>query len=132
MWGTIGIIFTFTATLFLFITFKEQREQLRVTKEQNDKTRFETTYFNILGMLKQVQDTVNANINSNYNHTTARNLIEYYNHFRESYRSHLISDRNLAEFTSSFVPINANTASVEQLQGLLAAEYENYLNSATL
>lgn len=50
LWGTIGIIFTFTATLFLFITFREQREQLRVTKEQSDKARFETTYFNILGM----------------------------------------------------------------------------------
>ena len=129
LWGTIGIIFTFTATLFLFITFREQREQLRVTKEQSDKARFETTYFNILGMLKQVQDTVNANISSNYNHTTARNLIEYYNHFRESYRNHLVSDSNLAEFTSSFVPVSANIASIEQLQGLLAAEYESYIES---
>ena len=39
LWGTIGIIFTFTATLFLFITFREQREQLRVTKEINKKYR---------------------------------------------------------------------------------------------
>lgn len=129
MWGTLGIAFTFTATLFLFITFREQREQLRVTKEQSDKARFETTYFNILGMLKQVQDTVNANIGSNYNHTNARNLIEYYNNFRDSYRNHLNSDNNLAAFTSSFVPVSANIASIEQLQGLLAVEYESYIES---
>ncbi len=29
LWGTIGIIFTFTATLFLFITFREQRTTSR-------------------------------------------------------------------------------------------------------
>jgi hypothetical protein len=129
LWGTIGIIFTFTTTLFLFITFKEQREQLHVTKEQSDKVRFETTYFNILGMLKQVQDTVNTNISSNYDHTSARNIIEYYNNFRDLYTANLKSNKNLADFTSSFNPIEANNASIEQLQGLLATEYENYVKS---
>lgn len=52
--GTLGVLFTFTATLFLFITLREQREQLRQAKEESDLVRFETTYFNILSMLGHV------------------------------------------------------------------------------
>lgn len=129
IWGTIGITFTFTATIFLFITFHEQREQLKVTKEQSDKARFETTYFNILGMLKQVQDTVNTNIASRHIDGNVSNLIEYYTCFRNTYRDHLVTDTNLADFESSFFPLDANQATIEQLQGLLAAEYENYITS---
>lgn len=129
LWGTIGIIFTSITTLFLFITFKEQREQLRITKEQSDKARFETTYFNILGMLKQVQDTVNANISFNYVSTNAKNLVEYYNNFRVAYKKHLDADADLAEFMSSFNTICANQVVVEQMQGILANEYENYVAS---
>lgn len=129
LWGTIGIVFTFTATIFLFITFNEQREQLKITKEQSDKARFETTYFNILGMLKQVQDTVNANIASKHSGNTASNLIEYYNEFRKRYISDMTFDSNLSEFHSSFNPLAANQACIEQLQGLLAKEYEDFISS---
>lgn len=82
--GTIGVIFTLTATLFLFITFKEQRLQFEITQKTEFCSRFETTYFNILSMLKQVQETVNKNIissNSEYNSIT-----DYYNSFKKKYK----------------------------------------------
>ena len=38
LWGTIGILLTFTATVFLFITFKEQRNQLKETKAESERS----------------------------------------------------------------------------------------------
>lgn len=57
--GTIGILFTITATIFLFITFREQRKQFELSKQSQEQSRFETTYFNLLLMLDDVRDNVN-------------------------------------------------------------------------
>ena len=85
LWGTLGIALTFTATVFLFVTFKEQRQQLNISRQETDKIRFETTYFNILSMLKQVQDTVNNNIASHLGLQGIKNIIEYYSAFKMFY-----------------------------------------------
>lgn len=129
LWGTIGILLTFVATIFLFITFREQREQLRITKEESDKTRFETTYFNILGMLKQVQDTVNANIAARMTGRNIHNLVEFYRFFKVTYDNHLADDVNLETMNNSFNPINTNQAEIEQYKGLIAKEYEDMVAS---
>ena len=126
LWGTIGIVLTFTATIFLFVTFREQREQLRITKEQSDKARFETTYFNILGMLKQVQDTVNANVASR-TADSQKNLIEFYKLFKQQYDDAPKSDADLVAFHNSLSPLAANTVQIEQLQGLIASFYEKFI-----
>ena len=127
LWGTIGILLTFVATIFLFITFREQREQLRITKEESDKTRFETTYFNILGMLKQVQDTVNANIAARMTGRNIHNIVEFYRFFKDTYNNHLQINDNLRTMNESFNPINTNQAEIEQYKGLIAREYEDMI-----
>lgn len=129
LWGTIGILLTFVATIFLFITFREQREQLCITKEESDKTRFETTYFNILGMLKQVQDTVNANIAARMTGRDVHNLVEFYRFFKDTYNNHLQINENLRTMDESFNPINTNQAEIEQYKGLIAREYEDMIAS---
>ena len=50
---------TITATIFLFITFREQRKQFELSKQSQEQSRFETTYFNLLLMLDDVRDNVN-------------------------------------------------------------------------
>ena len=65
--GTIGILFTITATIFLFITFREQRKQFELSKLSQEQSRFETTYFNLLLMLDDVRDNVNKNIAQHFN-----------------------------------------------------------------
>ena len=126
--GTLGILLTFTTTLFLFITFKEQREQLLATKKESDKTRFETTYFNILGMLKQVQDTVNANIGSRMSDKGVHNLVEYYSHFKEFYNEALTNDSNLKQMNDKFIPLTASLAQIEQYEGMLAEQYARFID----
>ena len=129
LWGTIGILLTFVATIFLFITFREQREQLRITKEESDKTRFETTYFNILGMLKQVQDTVNANIAARMTGRNIHNIVGFYSFFKDTYVIHLQNNVNLRTMNDSFNPIDTNQAEIEQYKGLIAREYEDLIAS---
>ena len=127
LWGTLGIAFTFTTTIFLFITFKEQREQLKETKDQSDKTRFETTYFNILGMLKPVQDTVNANIAARLAPHGIANLVDYYRLFQEKYIADLDTKCDLRNMNSAFDPLNTNSAEIEQYEGLVVNEYEEMI-----
>lgn len=129
LWGTLGILFTFTTTIFLFITFKEQREQLQKTKEESDKIRFETTYFNILGMLKQVQDTVNTNIATRMSVNNIHNIVDFYENFHEKYNEHLVSKSDLRNFNDNFKPLQTNTAEIEQYKDLIAIEYEEMIVS---
>lgn len=127
LWGTLGISLTFTATVFLFVTFKEQRQQLEISREETDKIRFETTYFNILSMLKQVQDTVNNNIASHLGSRKINNIIEYYAAFRNFYEDKLQSDPNLASMATKFNPIEANVSQTEQYRDAIAGIYEQMI-----
>lgn len=128
LWGTLGILLTFTTTLFLFITFKEQREQLVATKKESDKIRFETTYFNILGMLKQVQDTVNANISSRMSSQNVHNIVEYYTYFKVFYNQNLTNDSNLKQMNDEFIPLTTSPAQIEQYEGMLAELYVRFID----
>lgn len=83
--GLVGTFFTLTTTIFLFITFKEQRLQFESTQASEFYTRFETTYFNMLGMLEKVQNSVNSNIEKNEETKDLHNLIEYYDSFKTLY-----------------------------------------------
>lgn len=130
LWGTIGILLTFTATVFLFITFKEQRNQLKETKAESDRIRFETTYFNILGMLSQVQNAVNTNILTRFNNPKIKNIIDFYKFFQDQYHEDLDSNDDLKKITSSFNPLTTNTAEIEQYKGLIATEYETLIEKS--
>lgn len=44
MTGTIGILLSFASTLFLFITFKEQRNQFKLSEKSQKIVSFEETF----------------------------------------------------------------------------------------
>ncbi|MBD5632811.1 MAG: hypothetical protein HDP34_06225 [Clostridia bacterium] len=123
LWGTIGIILTFTTTIFLFITFREQRAQLKTTQKQAEKVRFETTYFNILSMLKQVQDTVNANIASRLANKEIKNIVDYYTNFQKRYSCYLNEHPQFSEKVNNFDPLKANSAEIETYKEKIATLY---------
>lgn len=91
--GTMGVLFTFTATIFLFITFKEQRDQFKITKQSEFYTLFETTYFNMLNMLAKVEKSVDDNINQSK--SPANTMIEYYRYFKKQYDGDLQSNKEI-------------------------------------
>ena len=69
MAGTVGILLSFASTLFLFITFKEQRKQFELSEKSHKIASFEDTFFNIMSLLSDVRRTTieslkNHNINS--------------------------------------------------------------------
>lgn len=76
MAGTVGILLSFASTLFLFITFKEQRKQFELSEKSHKIASFEDTFFNIMSLLSDVRRTT---IESLKNHDI--NSIEgyYYN-----------------------------------------------------
>lgn len=127
LWDCVGAIFTFTATIFLFITLKEQREQLQLTRKDSEKVRFETTYFNILAMLKQVQDTVNANIATKMCTHNCHSIIDYYQCFAVFYRTQLKSDSGLRNLVDTYDPIAASIAQTDQYRGAISTVYENFI-----
>lgn len=76
MAGTVGILLSFASTLFLFITFKEQRKQFELSEKSHKISSFEDTFFNIMSLISDVRRTT---IESLKNHDI--NSIEgyYYN-----------------------------------------------------
>ena len=60
--GTVGILFMLTATFFLFVTMAEQRQQTFEARVDNERSRYESTYFNMLAMLGNVITSVDANL----------------------------------------------------------------------
>lgn len=69
MAGTVGILLSFASTLFLFITFKEQRKQFDLSEKSHKIASFEDTFFNIMSLLSDVRRTTieslkNHDINS--------------------------------------------------------------------
>lgn len=125
--GTVGTLFTLTATIFLFITFKEQRLQFESTQNSEFYTRFETTYFNMLGMLEKVQDSVNANIEETEEANGLHNLAEYYKRFKANYMIDLVREvsmKNIAETLSNDELIPADVLKAKQYFG---DYFENYV-----
>lgn len=129
LWGTLGVLYTLTTTIFLFVTFYNQKKQIIDAKKEANRARFETTYFNLLGMLKQVQDNVNANISSNMTGLGVKDMAAYYKRFKKEYDSHMTSDESLKSIMDSFYSKEINVAYKEQLSGVLAKEFETYVDS---
>ncbi len=118
--GTIGTLFTLTATIFLFITFKEQRQQFESTQSSEFYTRFETTYFNMLGMLEKVQESVNSNIEENEGVGDMNTLSDYYNRFKANHVIESIREeemKNIAESLNQDVLIAADILKAKQFYG---------------
>lgn len=125
--GTVGTLFTLTATIFLFITFKEQRLQFESTQNSEFYTRFETTYFNMLGMLEKVQDSVNANIEESEVADGLHNLTEYYKRFRANYMIDLASEESMNSISESLSDDELIPADVLKAKQYFGDYFEEYV-----
>ena len=82
--GTVGILFTLTATFFLFVSMAEQRQQMYEARQDNERSRYESTYFNMLAMLDNVMKSVDKNIKMS-NSRKIESINEYYLQIKEEY-----------------------------------------------
>lgn len=78
--GTLGVCLSFSATLFMVVTFKEQRRQHQEQLRQSNRERFENTFFNMLSMYREVRDSV-TKYQSDHPHFSS--LEKYYDGFRQ-------------------------------------------------
>lgn len=92
--GTVGLLFTLTATFFLFVSMAEQRKQTQETREDTKRSQHENTYFNMLAMLDNVLTSVDNNIIAS-NNDNIETLSAYYRRIKESYDAVKASDENL-------------------------------------
>lgn len=125
--GTVGTLFTLTATIFLFITFKEQRLQFESTQNSEFYTRFETTYFNMLGMLDKVQESVNSNIKECEEAKGLQNLIEYYKRFKANYMIDSVREDSIKNISESLNEDELISASVMKAKQYFGDYFEEYV-----
>lgn len=111
--GTIGILFTITATIFLFITFREQRKQFELSKQSQEQSRFETTYFNLLLMLDDVRDNVNKNIAQHFNTPNITTIWDYYGLMKEYYTIYP-KEENKDNFETIMDRLSSNSLDTEK------------------
>lgn len=123
--GTIGVLFTFTATIFLFITFKEQRDQFTITRQAEFYTLFETTYFNMLNMLAKVEDSVDDNIKQSS--SKASTLIEYYRNFKKKYGEDSTSIQEIVSIESDLKEKELQIAVVQKASQYYGNYFKNYV-----
>jgi len=124
--GTIGIFLSFAATLFLFVTFREQRRQFEENKFDTDKNRFEGTFFNLLSMLYQVRENVNREIASASGgkfHT----LNDFYDGFKHFYAVETSRSEEGEEIEKYLSLPRLNSVENEQVENYLGQLYERYL-----
>lgn len=128
--GTIGTLFTLTATIFLFITFKEQRQQFESTQSSEFYTRFETTYFNMLGMLEKVQSSVNTNINESDDSDDFCNLTDYYKRFKSNHSLESIRIDEMKNIADSIKQDELIPADVLKARQYYGDYFEKYVKKA--
>ncbi|OFP33303.1 putative phage abortive infection protein [Segatella oris] len=126
--GTIGILFTITATIFLFITFREQRKQFELSKQSQEQSRFETTYFNLLLMLDDVRDNVNKNIAQHFNTPDITTIWDYYGLMKEYYTIYP-KEENKDNFETIMDRLSSNSLNTEKdmAQGCILDFFDSFV-----
>ena len=126
--GTIGVIFTITATIFLFITFKEQRKQFDLSKIAQEQSRFETTYFNLLSMLDDVRDNVNKNIVQHFKEPDVSTIWSYYELMKEYYKIYPEKEHKV-NFTTimNSLSINSLFTEKEMAEGCISDFFDSFV-----
>lgn len=128
--GIIGTLFTLTATIFLFITFKEQRHQFQIVQKSNFYTRFETTYFNMLGMLEKVRSSVNKNIKESHVFPNQSNLEDYYEGLRLNHDLEKNSNESLKDMDDDLTQDVLQSAMVLRCRQFYGEYFEKYVVDA--
>lgn len=80
--GTLGVCLSFSATLFMVVTFKEQRKQFQEQFRQSNRERFENTFFNMLSMFQDVRANVEKHL---LNKQNGQSVGEYYAELKNYY-----------------------------------------------
>lgn len=124
--GTSGILFTLTATIFLFITFTEQREQFEKTQKNSFYSRFEATYFNILGTLSYVKKNVNEAIAEFYD-KKLNNLDDFYNLFVSYYRKECERNAGLRIAESQLLKDDVLSAEIQNACQAIGDVYTDFI-----
>jgi len=128
--GTVGTFFTLTATFFLFITFKEQRKQFESTQNSEFYTRFETTYFNMLGMLEKVQTSINKNISESEKYSNQHNLVDYYNTLKASHTVDALREDSIKYIAEALSQESLQSAEVLKAKQYYGEYFEKYVINA--
>ena len=123
--GTIGICLSFASTLFLFITFKEQRKQFIESQKDFDKDRFESTFFNLLSMLYQVRENVNKEISQSTNNEM-KSLKDFYEGLKHKYIK-LKDSEEQQEVLQYLSQTTKNTVELDKIESYVGGLYENYV-----
>ena len=123
--GTVGIFLSFAATLFLFVTFKEQRKQFSDSHIDAEKDRFESTFFNLLSMLYQVRENVNKEI-ALCTDNGMKSIKEFYNGFKVYYLEQAETEEQ-KEIMAYLSQSQQNTVEQENIEYYLGQLYENYI-----
>lgn len=91
--GTVGLLFTLTATFFLFVSMAEQRKQTHEVREDSKRSQHENTFFNMLAMLDNVLSSVDNNIKTSSN-DEFETVSAYYRRIKALYDAVKASDEN--------------------------------------
>lgn len=124
--GTIGIFLSFASTMFLFVTFKEQRKQFSESHFTANKDRFESTFFNLLSMLYQVRENVNKEV-ALCSNDKIKTIKEFYNGFKVYYEGKA-STREFIEVERILAQDQISSVERECAEHYLGRMYEDYIS----
>lgn len=127
--GTVGVCLSFSTTLFLFITFREQRKQFDETRKDSRREQFETTFFNMLAMLYEVRRNINTEI-SNATDGKEKGLKDVFLGFRNYYNGHT-SSSGCKEVDRYLSKKSLNTVEFEKAEQYMGKIYEDYMADKT-
>ena len=124
--GTLGVCLSFSATLFMVVTFREQRRQHADLIKQSKRERFESTFFNMLSMFFSVRDSASRHI-ANDTADSIKSIQAYYDGFIEYYKAR----RTMAEVTVAeelLSDSDLTPAGLEQAEDCLGDLYAGYVS----
>lgn len=124
--GTVGVCLSFSATIFMVVTFNEQRRQHEEQLRQSTRERFESTFFNMLSMFFNVRETVNRQIA----HDTADQMTsiqDYYDGFRRYYAD-CQGDGTVSRIERLLTADDLCEADLEQAEECLGEVFANYVS----
>lgn len=121
MAGTVGILLSFASTLFLFITFKEQRNQFVLSEKSQKIVSFEQTFFNIMSLLSDVRRTTTENLKSHDIYSIEGYYYNFVNYFK--YQTNRASYKNYFESLEKDNVMDTVVDAAKTQTGLLYKEY---------
>ena len=125
--GTVGILFMLTATFFLFVTMAEQRQQTYEARVDNERSRYESTYFNMLAMLDNVITSVDANLRE-----LAPNGIDsinaYYRCIKKKYEIEKKSNTEILELIDELSQDDSCTFRIQKLKEATSEIFEQIVD----